>query len=126
MIVFQCFHCFQIKQIFKREFTIHHSINGSFAIRKGKYKFIFCPDSGGWSSPKPWTNEGENLPKFQLYNLKNDPSESINLYGKFPKIENELISSFKSIVINGRSTSGEKQENFSNFPSNEKWDPLTV
>ena len=116
----------QTKQIFKRQFTIHHSINGSFAIRKGKYKFIFCHDSGGWSSPKPWTNEGKNLPKFQLYNLKNDPSESINLYGKFPKIENELISSFKSIVINGRSTSGEKQENFSNFQSNEKWDPLTV
>ena len=26
---------------FKRSYTIHHSINGSFAIRKGNYKLIF-------------------------------------------------------------------------------------
>ena len=67
---------------YKRSYTIHHSINGSFAIRKGNYKLIFCPGSGGWSSPKPSQNETKNLPKFQLYNLDNDPSESNNLYGK--------------------------------------------
>ncbi len=34
-----------------REGTIHHSINGSFAIRKGDYKLIMCAGSGGWSYP---------------------------------------------------------------------------
>ena len=41
----------QTEQI--REATVHHSINGSFAIRKGKWKLILCPGSGGWSIPKP-------------------------------------------------------------------------
>ena len=36
-----------------RPSTIHHSINGSFAIRKGKWKLALCPGSGGWSEPKP-------------------------------------------------------------------------
>ena len=30
-----------------REATVHHSINGSFAIRQGKWKLAFCPGSGG-------------------------------------------------------------------------------
>ena len=37
------------------EATIHHSINGSFAIRVGKWKLIFCAGSGGWSEPTPKT-----------------------------------------------------------------------
>src|SRR5690606_9158954 len=34
-----------------REATVHHSINGSFSIRKGRWKLELCPDSGGWSYP---------------------------------------------------------------------------
>ena len=33
---------------FKRPATVHHSINGSFAIRQGDWKLIFCAGSGGW------------------------------------------------------------------------------
>ncbi len=36
-----------------RPSTVHHSINGSFALRRGPYKLCFCDDSGGWSEPKP-------------------------------------------------------------------------
>ncbi|MDX1283585.1 MAG: arylsulfatase, partial [Draconibacterium sp.] len=32
---------------FNREATVHHSINGSFSIRKGIWKLILCPGSGG-------------------------------------------------------------------------------
>lgn len=35
-----------------REATIHHSINGSFAIWKGDWKLIMYPGSGGWSFSK--------------------------------------------------------------------------
>jgi hypothetical protein len=35
-----------------REATVHHSINGAFAIRQGNWKLIMCPGSGGWSAPK--------------------------------------------------------------------------
>ena len=111
---------------YKRSYTIHHSINGSFAIRKGNYKFIFCPGSGGWSTPKPSHNETKNLPKFQLYNLDNDPSESNNLYGKLPELEKELISIFKNAINNGRTTKGPVQENFPTNRFNEKWEPLAI
>ena len=62
-----------------REATIHHSINGSFAIRKGKWKLILCPGSGGWSIPKPGSPEAEALPSFQLYDLRSDIEETMNL-----------------------------------------------
>lgn len=36
-----------------REAIVHHSINGSFSIRQGSWKLELCPDSGGWSDPRP-------------------------------------------------------------------------
>ncbi len=36
-----------------REAVVHHSINGSFAIRQGNWKLALCPGSGGWSAPRP-------------------------------------------------------------------------
>jgi len=109
-----------------RSFTIHHSINGSFAIRKGDFKFIFCPGSGGWSSPRPSKKETLGLPKFQLYNLKDDPKEMVNLYGQKPKIEQELIALFKTAIEKGRTTAGVPQQNHPTHFSGLKWNPLTV
>ena len=111
---------------YQRSFTIHHSINGSFAIRKGAYKFIFCPGSGGWSFPRPSKKEIHGLPKFQLYNLEQDPEENNNLFGQYPEIENELITLFKTAINNGRTTPGTPQKNFSTHFSSKKWDPLAV
>ena len=34
------------------EAVISHSINGSFVVRKGKWKLQFSAGSGGWSDPK--------------------------------------------------------------------------
>jgi arylsulfatase A len=59
-----------------REATVHHSINGSFAIRKGEWKLLLSPGSGGWSIPRPGPEE-EGLPAIQLYDLKNDPGSKI-------------------------------------------------
>jgi len=111
---------------YQRTFTIHHSINGSFAIRKGVHKFIFCPDSGGWSYPRPSKKETQGLPKFQLYNLKEDPEEKNNLYGQSPKIENELIALFTAAIKNGRTTPGTPQKNFSTHFYSKTWEPLAI
>lgn len=116
----------QTEDQYKRTYTIHHSINGSFAIRKGDYKFIFCPDSGGWSYPRPKKNKATDLPKFQLYDLKNDPEENDNLFGQHPEIERELIALFKESIERGRSTQGSPQKNFSTHFSQKKWEPLAV
>ncbi len=96
---------------YQREATVHHSINGSFAIRKGDYKLIFCPGSGGWSYPKPGKDDMTGLPKFQLYNLKADPAEKNNIYDAHPEIVTELTALMASYIENGRSTPGSKQKN---------------
>jgi arylsulfatase A-like enzyme len=93
-----------------REATVHHSINGSFAIRKGDWKLILCPDSGGWSDPKPGSPGIETLPPVQLYNLQKDVGETDNLYGQFPEVLEELSALLEKYIKEGRSTPGPVQE----------------
>jgi arylsulfatase A-like enzyme len=109
---------------FLREATVHHSINGSFAIRKENWKLIFCPDSGGWSTPRPNSEQVEGLPKFQLYDLDRDPEEKHNLYGNHPEIFEKLHKLMISYIENGRSTVGEKVANDPGFGN--KWKQLEV
>lgn len=99
---------------YTREATVHHSINGSFAIRKGKWKLELAAGSGGWSSPKPGKEE-EGLPKYQLYDLEADPGETKNVYSAHPEISKELITLLKEYVQNGRSTKGKPQQNDGEF-----------
>ncbi len=93
-----------------REATVHSSIRGRFAIRQGDWKLILWSGSGGWSYPRD--NEiTEDMPRFQLYGLKNDPSEEHNLVSENPEKVNELKKLLTKYIEQGRSTSGEKQEN---------------
>ncbi len=94
-----------------REGTVHHSVNGSFAIRHGKWKLCFCPGSGGWSSPRPKQAEKQGLPKVQLFDLESDPSERKNLSEQRPEIVESLSKMLADYVANGRSTPGAKQKN---------------
>jgi len=99
-----------------REGTVHHSINGSFAIRKGDWKLLLCPGSGGWSSPTPAEAKKLDLPPIQLFNLAKDPSETNNVYKENKDKVRELYSLLNSYVANGRSTPGPKQENEGDTP----------
>ncbi len=105
-----------------REATVHHSINGSFAIRKGNFKLIMCPDSGGWSYPKPGEDNDviAKLPKMQLYNLKADSSEQHNLINTYPEKAEELKQLLNKYITEGRSTPGLAQKN----DTGNKWKQL--
>ncbi|MCK4981535.1 MAG: sulfatase-like hydrolase/transferase, partial [Victivallaceae bacterium] len=94
-----------------REATVHHSINGSFSIRQGRWKLEFCPGSGGWSYPRPNTDEIKDLPLIQLYDLNADIAERENLQDKQPEIVMHLTKLMTQYVRNGRSTPGTAQEN---------------
>ena len=94
-----------------RQATVHHSYNGSFSIRKGKWKLEFCPGSGGWSHPRPNTPETADLPPIQLYDLTADIGERVNLQDKHPDIVSELTELMIRYVRDGRSTPGNPQPN---------------
>jgi len=104
------------KGAFDRHETVHHSIEGEFAIRQGDWKLIMCPGSGGWSTPKPGSPEAAKLPKKQLYHLQQDPGETQNLIAKYPEKADELTLILADIVTNGRSTKGPKQQNDGPMP----------
>lgn len=107
----------------KRESIIHHSINGSFAYRKGDWKVNFCPGSGGWSYPKPNNKKViDTLPKVQLYNLADDIEEKNNLQSNYPKIVEKYRSELLEIIEDGRSTKGKKQTN----ENMDKWPQLEL
>ena len=95
----------------KRTDVVNHSIEGNFAIRKGKWKLEFCPGSGGWSYPTPSETKSLSLPVIQLYNLKRDSSEQHNVYAKHPGIVKKLTTLMESQIDNGRSTPGSHQQN---------------
>jgi arylsulfatase A-like enzyme len=94
-----------------REAVVHHSINGSFSIRKGTWKLEMCPGSGGWSHPKPNSEEVKSLPPIQLYDLDVDIGEKTNVQDAHPEIVEELKALLTRYIKDGRSTPGAKQPN---------------
>lgn len=93
-----------------RETTVHQSIDGSLAIREGKFKLEMCPGSGGWSYPTT-AEITPSMPKFQLYDLESDIAEKNNVIDKYPEVFEELKNKLVKIVLNGRSTEGKVQHN---------------
>jgi arylsulfatase A len=94
-----------------REAVVHHSVNGSFAIRQGKWKLELCPGSGGWSFPAPGRDDASKLPAVQLYDLSADVGEKTNLQEKHPEVVERLTKLLERYVAQGRSTPGAPQKN---------------
>ncbi|TWU62614.1 Sulfatase [Crateriforma conspicua] len=103
-----------------REATVHHSVAGQFAIRKGDWKLIEGSGAGdhpptkkggidvSTRTPTRDAQTGEwlrldyfNLPAanaFQLYNLKDDPAEARDLSKENP----EKVSELKALLCHYR------------------------
>ena len=87
-----------------RKHAVSQSSKGLLAIRRGRWKLIFGPNSGGWS-------KGSSAHPGQLYNLADDLAETNNLYGEQAATVNELTALMEQLVSNGRSTTGSAQKN---------------
>ncbi len=100
-----------------REAVVHHSIDGSFAIRQGKWKLAFCPGSGGWSEPMPPSGKKKGAQQepikdwVQLFDLEADPAETKNLASSHPQIVTNLTALLQKYIDTGRSTPGALQKN---------------
>ncbi|TNF45056.1 MAG: arylsulfatase, partial [Cytophagales bacterium] len=94
-----------------REGTVFHSVNGTFAIRKGDWKLILAPGSGGWSFPRPGDPAEADLPEVQLYDLATDPGETRNLQAEQTEKVQELTALLSKYIREGRSTPGTPQAN---------------
>jgi arylsulfatase A-like enzyme len=94
-----------------REAVVHHSINGSFAIRQGQWKLALCADSGGWSDPKPGTPAAAKLPAIQLYDLAADIGETRNVAADHQDVVDRLTRLLEKYIADGRSTPGPQQAN---------------
>ncbi|MEO6809397.1 MAG: arylsulfatase [Isosphaeraceae bacterium] len=89
-----------------REATVHHSINGSFAIRQGHWLLVLCSGSGGWSPPRPGRDATKGLPPLQLFDLRSDLGQRRNLEAEHPEIVERLTRLLERYVSEGRSTPG--------------------
>lgn len=90
---------------------ISHSINGSFAIREGKWKLLLCPGSGGWSAPRPGKDDTSVQPLVQLFDLEADIGERMNLAEAQPEVVERLTKRIEAQAAAGRSTPGPQQPN---------------
>ena len=76
--------------------VIHHSSRGMFAIRSGDWKLVEGLGSGGFSEPVSYDPLPGEAPG-QLFNIKNDPSETVDLYLQEPEIVKKMTIKLDSI-----------------------------
>lgn len=83
-----------------REATIHHSINGLFALRQGDWVYLAAHGSGGWTLTE---EQAKDLPAEQLYQIKDDPTEQHNRAADFPERVSQMKQLLERYVTSGRS-----------------------
>ena len=79
--------------------VVHHSANGTFAIRRGKWKLILGSGSGGRGVPRSKPFDG----KVQLYDMEADLSETRNVADAKPEVVKDLTALLESYRKSGRS-----------------------
>ncbi|MHC4264846.1 MAG: sulfatase-like hydrolase/transferase [Planctomycetota bacterium] len=94
-----------------RQYTLHQTITLELAIRRGPWKYLDHKGSGGnnyeeieWYDLRPFAlpEKAPDAPG-QLYNLKDDPGETNNLYYEHPEIVKELKTQLDIYGRSGRS-----------------------
>ena len=87
-----------------RETAVSTSSSGLIALRRGNWKLIFGPGSGGWA-------KGRDEQPAQLYDLADDLGETRNLHRARPDLVAELTARMGRLVDDGRSTPGRPRRN---------------
>ena len=80
-----------------REYSVHRSLHGVFALRQGPWKFVPHRGSGGFTDPRTIDPAKEGGPIGQLNNLESDPAETRNVYAENPKVVARLSAILKKV-----------------------------
>ena len=99
-----------------RPYVLHQGFGGKryLAIRRGQWKYLAHQGSGGNNYQKHRQLIEYQLPELspespgQLYDLENDPGETINLSEQRPEIVNELKLLLEQSLESGRSRAAKK------------------
>lgn len=84
---------------FQRAPVVHHSVNGTFALRDGDWKLVFSDGSGGREQPR-----GKRFgTPFQLFHLGDDPEETHSVASGNPDVVARLQSTLFQFLANDRS-----------------------
>jgi arylsulfatase A-like enzyme len=110
-----------------REATVHHGASGRLAIRRGDRVLIESgtgEDNRGNASEPAWLKRARGYQadesKGQLYNLREDPAQTHNLYDAEPERLRELQALLDQYRRDGRSTPGPAQPNDPPWPGSTK------
>ncbi|MCA9175596.1 MAG: arylsulfatase [Planctomycetales bacterium] len=80
-----------------RPHAVHHSLWGTFAVRKGDWKLVDGRGSGGFTAPRTIDPAQAGGPPGQLYHLGDDPSETRNIWEQHPDKVRELLALLERI-----------------------------
>ncbi len=84
-----------------RPSTIHHSIEGMYAIRRGPWKLILGQGNGGWGQCQYKASPDD--PEGQLYNMDVDVEEKENVYDQHPEVVRNLTALLQETKLQGHS-----------------------
>jgi len=85
-----------------RPAVVHHSGDGMFSVREGKWKLILGLGSGGFSHPQRMV-PGPGEPDGQLYDMEADYQETENLWDEKTELVNHLKTILGRYTREGRS-----------------------
>jgi arylsulfatase A-like enzyme len=82
--------------------VVHHSANGTFALRDGKWKAVFSTGSGGREKPagKPFSTP------YRLFDMEADPRETTDVAADHPEVLQRLTARLEAIRSSRRSRVG--------------------
>jgi arylsulfatase A len=85
-----------------REAIVHHSVDGMFSIRQGRWKLILGLGSGGFTDPRR-EEPVPGGPAGQLHDMEADPAETTNLWDEHPDVVERLTARLDDCRTAGRS-----------------------
>ena len=106
-----------------REDIIHSAGNGGFSIRRDFWKLIMVKDGGLGGYERNVDSYKETFQATELYDLRDDLSESHNVITDHPDVVDELSQVLVDYIKEGRSTPGQAQANQADLPTGD-WEQV--